>query len=86
MVEFAPDGYGFKSAEGQGEEQADPAVKHRESIAKRAGDFVRSSFDRRRIGNAPVRGHRLAWPIRALFPGSVVADRENEVEFRRARR
>src|SRR5271165_2207533 len=73
-----------EAGEWQREEQADPAVKGHECLAIGTFDFVRSSFDRGGIGNAPVRRHRLARPDRAYFLRGVVADGEDEVHLRRA--
>src|SRR4029078_13566103 len=38
----------------------------------------------RRIGNPPVRGHRLSGPERTGFSGGVVADGKDEIERGRA--
>jgi hypothetical protein len=40
------------------------------------------SFDRRRILDAPMSGHRLTWPHRAAFSRGAVADGEHEVHHR----
>src|SRR5262245_46537960 len=45
----------------------------------------RSAFGFGRIGNTPMRRHRLAGPHRTDFARSVVADAEGKIERRRAR-
>jgi integrase len=85
LVDFALDGHVLKRRQGQREEQPDPAVKHSEGITKRTGDLLWGSLDCRRIGNTPVRRHRLPRPVRTLLLRGVVAYSKNEVELRRFR-
>ena len=46
--------------------------------------FDVSSFDRRRVFDAPMRRHRLAGPNRTCFARRAVADGEDEIHSRRA--
>jgi hypothetical protein len=62
-----------------------PAVEHREGSPERTVDLLWSSLDRGRIGDAPVRRHRLARPTRALFLRGVVVHSKDEAELRRFR-
>src|SRR5882724_12985335 len=65
-------------------EQTDSPVEHNECISKRALDLPRRPRYCRRIGNAPVRRHRLARPHGTNFVCGVVADGENKIHFRDA--
>ena len=66
----------------QGEEEADAAIEDDVRIAEGAGDLFGRAADGGRIGDAPVRGHRLARPVGARFVGGIVADGEDEVHLR----
>src|SRR5258708_37669799 len=65
----------------QGKEQADPPIKNKESVTEGALDLICSAANRRRIGNAPMGGHRLTLPDRAHFFGGAVTDRKDEVKL-----
>ena len=81
-IDFLLDREFVETGEGQTKEQANPALKHHEGIAKRAFYLLRRSLNTRGIGNTPVRGHRLAGSDGTNFLGSVVTDREYEIELR----
>src|SRR5664279_535454 len=59
-----------------------PIVQHAESVCKREPPLGFVPFGHRRVGHAPVRGHRLARPHRARFRGGVVTDGKDEIELR----
>src|SRR6516165_7596322 len=59
-------------------------MQHPIRILERKRDLGRRAFGFGRIGNAPMRGHRLAWPHRTNFARRVVADSEGKIERRRA--
>src|ERR1035437_1954800 len=61
------------------EKKADAPFENKKRVAEGAFDFGGVSLNRGRIGNSPVRGHRLSRPQRAGFLGGVVANREDEV-------
>src|SRR5512143_38425 len=69
------------------ERQADEhayAVKQRPArFRKRLAPVLVAARGRRRIGDAPMRGHGLPRPHGADFAGCVVAHGEHEVESRR---
>ena len=68
--------------EARTEKQADSAIENQESVAKRALDLSGvASANCSGIGNAPVRGHRLAGPHGADFLRGVVANGEDEIEL-----
>src|SRR6266404_4299478 len=81
-IDFFLDGELVEARKRQAKQQAYPAVKHHEGIAKRAFDLLRRSYYGGRIGNTPMGGHRLTGPDGANFLGGVVADREYEIELR----
>src|SRR5262249_3548302 len=59
-------------------------MQHPIRILERKRDFGRRALGFGRIGNAPMRRHRLAGPHRTDFARRVVADGEGEIERRRA--
>src|SRR3984957_13557148 len=69
--------------QGQVEKQADSAVEHEECVAECFFNLLKSACNSGRVGNAPMRRHRLAGPDRAYFLRGVIADREDEIELRR---
>ncbi len=62
----------------------DALTQHAVCVLERERDLGRVALRFRRIGDAPMRGHRLARPHRAGFTRGVVADGEHEIERRRA--
>src|SRR5215471_18190977 len=74
----------IEASDRQRGENADTLMQHPVRILERKGDFRHRTFGLGWIGNAPMRGHRLAGPERTGFPRGVVANSENEVERRRA--
>ena len=58
--------------------------EHAEGIREGEPHLAPRCRSRRPDRNAPMRGHRLARPERAGLAGRVVADREDEIERRRA--
>src|ERR1700734_2535090 len=75
----------IERAQRQADENSDAVGQHAERIGKRQAHFRLGAGGKRRIGDAPMRGHRLARPHRAGFRRRVVADGEDEIELRRAR-
>src|SRR5208282_5353394 len=71
------------AGERQREEEIDAAFQVNQGGVEGAGDFFGSAFDGGGIGNAPVSSHGMAGPDGADFTGSVVANRDNEIEFGR---
>ena len=69
-------------AERQRGENADTLEEHPVSILEGERDFAGCALGLGRIGHAPMRGHRLAWPNGTCFARRVVADGENEIERR----
>ena len=75
------------SFEGQREEYPDAHGRHAVCFVEDRGDThwaALFALDRGRILNPPMRRHRLTRPDRAGFAGRVVANREDEIERRRA--
>jgi hypothetical protein len=70
----------------QSQEQFDAAFEHAIGILESERDFGVRAGRGRRIGNAPMRGDRLAGPQGTGFAGGAVADGKNKIEFRRAGR
>ena len=64
-------------------EYADPLIEHPVGVREGQRDFRRRAVGLGRIGNSPMRRHRLAGPDRAGFAGRIVADGEDEIELRR---
>ena len=69
--------------ERQAHENIDAVRQHPQCISECKPHFRLGTGRRRRIGYAPMRGHRLTRPNRAGFFRSVVADGEHEIELRR---
>src|SRR5260370_41504172 len=62
--------------------ELDSGIEFLEGFAERKG-FVRiGAFDRGRVSDSPVSGHRLSGPYRTHFAGCVVADRKGKIERR----
>ena len=72
-------------AQRQRGEDADPLIEQPVGVFERESDLGLASRRLGRIGNAPMRGHRLARPYRARFRRRTVADGEDEIEMRLAR-
>ena len=68
----------------QSRENSDALKEHPVGILERQGDLGRRAFGVGRIGNTPMRRHRLAGPNRTGFARRVVADCESKIERRRA--
>ena len=49
-------------------------------VSAKAGDLGLGALDDRRVGQAPMGGHRLAGPDRTDLAGGVVTDGEDEIE------
>ena len=82
LVEFLLEREIVEAGKRQAQKQADSAIEQEESFAKGALISL-CSLNGGGIGNAPMRGHRLAGPHRADFLRRVVADREDEIELGR---
>src|ERR1019366_1677218 len=67
------------------EKKTDAPVENKKRVAEGPLDFRRVSVHGGRIGNSPMRRHRLSRPQRAGFFGGVVADREHEMQLGSAR-
>src|ERR1039457_2372162 len=63
LFDLALDGELLKRGERQREKEADAAVEHDKCVVKRPGDFPGCALRCSGVGNAPVCGHWLAWPI-----------------------
>ena len=72
-------------ADRQADENRDAVVEHPERVGEGEPDFSLVAGGGCGIGNAPMRGHRLARPHRAGLGRRVVANREHEIELRRVR-
>src|SRR6516164_8364440 len=84
LLEPALQAQPIEAADRQRRENPDALMQHPVRILERKGDLGRRAFGFGRIGNAPMRGHRLARPHRTDFAGGVVADGEGKIERRRA--
>src|ERR1700722_7483606 len=80
-IDFLLQREAVESRERQAEEKTDPSIQQKECLAECLLDLLPRSLHRSWIGNAPMRGHRLAGPYRTYFIRGVVTDRENEIEF-----
>ena len=80
LVYFSLDGKAVKPGERQTDEQTDPAIEGEKCIPVGFLYLLDRPLHGGGIGNTPVRGHRLAGPYRANLFGSVVTNRENEIE------
>src|SRR5262249_53228951 len=61
---------------------ADSLMQHAIGIFESQRDLSRRACGFSRIGNAPMRGHRLARPYRTGLARRVIADREHKIERR----
>src|SRR5215475_12075123 len=68
-----------EGAERQAGEQLYAVLQRREGLAKGAATLDLRAFDRGRVGQPPMSGHRLARPRRARFARGAVANGEDEV-------
>src|SRR5262249_36173730 len=75
----------IEASDRQRRENSNAWMQHPVRILERKGDLSRGAFGFDRIGNAPMRRHRLAGPHRTDFARRVVADGEGKIERRRAR-
>ncbi len=67
------------------QQEFDAALQGQSNFMHRLLFALIGTLDVGRIGHAPVRRHRLAGPHRAHFASGLVADREDEIQRRRAR-
>jgi hypothetical protein len=74
-----------ETADRQCREGRDALVQHAVGVLEGERDLGLRPGRLGGIGHTPVGGHRLAGPHRAALAGRVVADREDEIERRRAR-
>jgi hypothetical protein len=65
----------------QTDKDADAIGEHPQRICKGKSHFCVVACGLSRIGNAPVRGHRLARPNGTWFFRRIITDRKNEIEF-----
>src|SRR6185295_18871139 len=65
-------------------ENVQPGANLAEDFAKKCPGFVFAAFKGGGIGKAPMRDDRLARPNRADFAGGRIANRDDEIHFRRA--
>ena len=75
-----------ENAEREIEEEADAITQQTRGFRERRADLRLGAFNSGGVWNAPMGGHRLPGPDRADLAGGVVANRENEIERRRAGR
>src|SRR3954471_17360807 len=80
-VDFSFEREVIELRERQTQEQIDSPVQEKECIAERLLDLLSSSLYRGRIRHAPVGSHGLPGPDWADLIGSIVANREHEIEF-----
>jgi hypothetical protein len=66
-------------------EEPEPPIKDDKCIAKGSRDLIWRALHRGGIWNAPVRGHRLAWPVRTLLICRVVAGGDDKIQLGRSR-
>src|SRR5580698_1494851 len=65
-------------------EDGDALMQHAIGVLERERDLSVRSLGFRRIGNAPMRRHRLTRPNRTAFASSVVTNGESKIERRSA--
>ena len=68
----------------QAQEQTDAAVENQKRLAKGGLFFFRSAAHRGRVSESPVRRRRMPRPHWAHSLRSVIAEGEDEIQFRRA--
>src|SRR5208283_1635420 len=73
----------IKSRQRQRKQKADAAIEEKKCVSEGTFDFSSISHNCGWVWNSPVGGHGLTWPDRAYFVGSIVANREHEVQMRR---
>ena len=81
LVDFFLDSEPVKTGEWKAQEQADSAFEHEESVTKRFLYFLARPLDYCRIGNAPMRRHRLTGPERADLLCGIVTDSKDKIEL-----
>src|SRR5262245_44091028 len=75
----------IEASDRQRRENPNMLMEHPVRILEGKGDLSGGAFGFGRIGNAPMRRHRLAGPHWAGLASGVVADGEGKIERRRAR-
>ena len=73
----------IERAQRQAHEDVYAVGQHPHGVGEGEADFSFGTLGGCRIGDAPMRRHRLARPLRAGFARCVVADREYKIELRR---
>ena len=81
VVEFALECEAVESLQGKAEEETDSAIEDQEGVPEGAFDLRLAPANGGRVGDAPMRGHRLTGPYRADLFGGVVTDGQDEVQF-----
>src|SRR5687767_2189220 len=69
----------------QARKQLNPASQHEERVTKRTAPLGVGRRDRRRVRDAPMRGHRLARPKGTPLRRGLVTYGEDEMQWRRIR-
>jgi hypothetical protein len=69
----------------QAREQLDPSSQDKERVTKRTAPLGVGRRDRRRVRDAPMRGHRLARPKGTRLSRGLVTYGEDEMQWRRIR-
>ena len=75
------DGQVVEGFNGQAEEELHAIANLMQGAREGGAFFFVGALDSGGIGKAPVRGDGLAGPERTHFPGGLVADGDDEVEF-----
>src|SRR5205823_12972491 len=65
----------------QSDESRDPVTQVTEGLGEGAFFLDFRAFDRGRVFDAPMRGHRLSRPCGTGFARSVVTEREREIQL-----
>ena len=63
-------------------EQLDTPFQNQERFKERLPFSIVRSFHVSRVGHTPVSGHRVPWPVGALFGGCPVANRKDKIHHR----
>src|SRR5260221_7811058 len=69
-----------ETADRQGNKNADALMQHSVGILECESDFGWRAFGFGRVGDSPMRGHRLGGPHRARFAHRIVTNRKNKIE------
>src|SRR5712672_4318699 len=80
-VDFFLDSEFVEAGQRQAQQQADSALENHECIAECAFHLFRRTGHCGRIGNAPMRGHRLSRPNRADLFRCAITDSEHKIEM-----